>query len=91
MLLHCRLNLLCARTLLVAYMIIVLLQLCLNKLQPTQGDVKSGDFSPEQKQHQDKEKKRECTGEGRVIETSCEVVLFPGHIMHLVFLLHGHI
>ena len=91
MLLHCRLNLLCARTLLVAYMIIVLLQLCLNKLQPTQGDVKSGDFSPEQKQQQDKKKKRECMGEGRVIETSCEVVLFPGRIMHPVFLLHGRI
>ena len=66
MLLHCCLNLLCARTLLVAHMIIVLLQLCLNRQQPTQGDVESGDFSPEQKQQQDKEKKRECMGEGSV-------------------------
>lgn len=67
-------------------MIIVLLQLCLNRLQPTQGDA---GFSPEQKQPQEEEKKRECMGEGRVIETLCEVVLFPGHIVHLVFL-HGY-
>ena len=67
MLLQCCL-ICCARTL-IAHMITVLLQLCLNRLQLTQGDVESGGFSPEQKQQQDKEKEQECMGEGRVIET----------------------
>lgn len=43
--------------------------MCLNRLQLTQGDVENGDFSPEQKQQQDKDDEREDMGEGRVIET----------------------
>ena len=46
-----------------------LLQMCLNRLQLTQGDAESGDFSPEQKQEQDKDEEQEHMGEGRVIET----------------------
>ena len=43
--------------------------MCLNRLQLTQGNAESGDFSPEQKPEQDKDEEREHMGEGRVIET----------------------
>lgn len=56
-----------------------LLQMCLNRLQLTQGDVENGGFSPEQKQQQDKDDEREDMGKGRVIETFLDIDSFLGH------------
>ena len=54
--------------------------MCLNRLQLTQGDAESGDFSPEQKQEQDKDEEQEHMGEGRVIETLWDIDSFLGHL-----------